>query len=628
MSTLVIFCLIGACGIGAQWIAWRWKIPAIVVMLAVGVLIGPATDVLKPQAVFGDLLEPIVAAAVALILFEGGLSLHFARLVDAEKSVKRLVTVGGPLVWGLATLCGHYIGGLSWASAAVLGGILIVTGPTVIIPLLRQASLKRRPAEILRWEAIVNDPVGALAAVLAFELAIATYSSQSLSATLGHMALGTAVAIAIGYLGAWLLLLALRKGHIPEYLKVPVMIVAVLITYTLPNSLLHESGLLAVTVMGVVLGNSTVASLDEIRRFKENITVLLVSAVFILLAADVDLGTLMSLSWREIAFVLMVLLVVRPLAVFVSLIGTGLPLSEKLIVGWIGPRGVVAVAIAGLFGSRMVELGIEDAAILPPLAFAIVAVTVVFHGFSLEPLSRHFKLRSTTTRGLLIVGANPFSRKLAEAIQSTGRPVMIADRNWRRIRSVRGYDIPCYFGEILSEEAELDIEMNQFDSVAALTDNDDYNALVCINYGPEFGRHRVFQFAPSGNGDIGDSVHKTHEALGGYHFGNNLDYDTAIERVNAGWCLRLTRLSEEYSFNDYRRDNPEAQVISAYGQDGSVRVMTRDTRFAADSNETLLALTPDDTSEDRARRHASRRKARQASSDSDESSTDDTESNG
>lgn len=607
MTTLVIFCLIGACGIGAQWIAWRWKIPAIVVMLVVGVLIGPTTGILQPQAVFGDLLEPLIATAVALILFEGGLTLHFARLADAETAVRRLVIIGGPLVWGLATLCGHYIGGLSWASSAVLGGILIVTGPTVIIPLLRQASLKRRPAEILRWEAIVNDPVGALAAVLAFELTIVAYSAHSLSITLGHMALGIVLSIGIGYLGAWLLILALRKGHIPEYLKVPVMIVAVLIIYTLPNSLLHESGLLAVTVMGMVLGNSSVASLDEIRRFKENITVLLVSAVFILLAADVDLATLTSLGWREIVFVLMVLFVVRPLAVFLSLIGTGLPLSEKLIVGWIGPRGVVAVAIAGLFGNRLVELGVEDAAILPPLAFAIVAVTVVFHGFSLEPLSRHFQLKSTATKGLLIVGANPFSRKLAETIQSTGRPVMIADRNWKRIRSVRGHDIPCYFGEILSEEAELDIEMNQFDSVVALTDNDDYNALVCVNYGPEFGRHRVFQFTPSRSGNIGDSAHKAPETLGGYYFGNNLDYDTAIEHINAGWCLRLTRLSKEYTFDDYRHDNPEARVISAYSENGSVRVMTRDTRFEADSDETLLALVPDDTSEDKARRHAARK---------------------
>ncbi|ALM52254.1 cation:proton antiporter [Halomonas huangheensis] len=617
MTTLFIFCLIGACGIGAQWLAWRWKIPAIVVMLVVGLLIGPTTGVLQPHAVFGNLLEPLIAAAVAMILFEGGLTLHLARLADAEAAVKRLVIIGGPLVWVLATLSGHYIGGLSWASASVLGGILIVTGPTVIMPLLRQASLKRRPAEILRWEAIVNDPVGALAAVLAFELAIVSYSSHSLSITLGHMLLGIAIATAIGYLGAWLLILALRKGHIPEYLKVPVMIVSVLVIYTIPNALLHESGLLAVTVMGMVLGNSSVASLDEIRRFKENITVLLVSAVFILLAADVDFATLASLGWREVLFVLMVLFVVRPLAVFLSLIGTGLPLSEKLIVGWIGPRGVVAVAIAGLFGGRLVDLGVEDAAILPPLAFAIVAVTVVLHGFSLEPLSRHFNLKSTAVKGLLIVGANPFSRKLAEAIQSTGRPVMIADRNWKRIRSVRGHDIPCYFGEILSEEAELDIEMNQFDSVVALTDNDDYNALVCVNYGPEFGRHRVFQFAPS-RGDIGDSAHKAPETLGGYYFGNGLDYDTAIERINAGWCLRLTRLSKSYTFEDYRRDNPEARVISAYSEGGNVRVMTRDTRFEADSDETLLALVPDDTSADKARRYEARQADTRPSASDDE----------
>ncbi|MGQ7247086.1 cation:proton antiporter [Halomonas sp. V046] len=608
MTPVIVFCLIAACGIGAQWLAWRWKIPAIVVMLIVGVLIGPVSGVLDPHAIFGDLLEPLIAVAVALILFEGGLTLNFSRLADAEIAVKRLVFLGGPLVWVLSTLAGHFIGGLSWASASVLGGILIVTGPTVIIPLLRQASLKRRPAEILRWEAIINDPVGALAAVLAFELTIVAYSSEALSLTLAHMALGSIAAGAFGYFTAWLMILALKRGHIPEYLKVPVMIVFVMLTYAAPNALLHESGLLAVTVMGVVIGNSSLSSLEEIRRFKENITILLVSGVFILLAADVELARLLSLSPREIIFVLVVLFLVRPVAVFVSLVGVKLPLSEKLIVGWIGPRGVVAVAIAGLFGSRLVDLGVEDAAILPPLAFAIVAVTVVFHGFSLEPLSRRFNLKSTAVKGLLIVGANPFTLRLAEAIQSTGRPVLIADRNFKRLRTVRGKDFPTYFGEVLSEEAELDMEMNQFDSLVALTDNDDYNALVCVNYGPEFGHHRVFQFAPA-NGESGDSANKAPETLGGYYFGNRLDYDTAISRIDQGWCLRLTRLSEAYTFADYRRDNPDARVISAYSEDGGVRVMTRDASFDADSDETLLALVPDDTSDDKARRNRARQGA-------------------
>ena len=606
MPIVVAFCLIAIAGIGAQWLAWRWKIPAIVLMLVAGLALGPIAGVLDPQALFGDLLDPIISIAVAIILFEGGLTLNFRRLSDAELAVRRLVLLGGPLVWLLSTLAGHFIGGLSWASATVFGGILIVTGPTVIIPLLRQASLKHRPAEILRWEAIVNDPLGALAAVLAFEVALVAYESMSIGATLFHLIAGISLASLAGYVTARLLIFALHRGYVPEYLKASVMIVFVIVTYALPNAYLHESGLLAVTIMGVVIGNSSLASLDEIRRFKENITIMLVSGVFILLAANMDLNTLLTLGWRELLFVAMVLLVVRPLAVMISLLGVKLPLSEKLIVGWIGPRGVVAVAIAGLFGARLVDLGIEDAAILAPLAFAIVAVTVVFHGFSLEPLSRRFGLRSTAIKGVLIVGASPFSRQLAEAIQATERPVLITDRNWSRLRSVRHDNIPTYYGEVLTEDAEMEIEINRFSTLLALTDNDDYNALVCANYGPDFGHHQVFQLAPDGNDNVSNKKDSAPDSLGGRYLAKQLSFATAEARLREGWGIRRTNLSEDYDLEAYREDNPEALILGAYTENGDIRMMTADIALDADEKETLLALVPNSSDDDRARRKAAR----------------------
>lgn len=615
MSIVIAICLIAVAGIGAQWLAWRWKIPAIVLMLVAGLALGPATGVLDPQTLLGDLLDPVISIAVAIILFEGGLTLNFRRLADAGPAVKRLVVFGGPLVWLLSTLAGHFVGGLSWISAAVFGGILIVTGPTVIIPLLRQASLKRRPAEILRWEAIVNDPIGALAAVLAFEVALVAYESMTIGATLFHLIAGIAMASIAGYVTARLLIIALHRGYVPEYLKVSVMIVFVLVTYALPNAYLHESGLLAVTIMGVVIGNSSLASLDEIRRFKENITIMLVSGVFILLAANIDLSTLLALGWRELLFVAMVLMVVRPLAVMLSLIGTDLPLNEKLIVGWIGPRGVVAVAIAGLFGARLVDLGVEDAAILPPLAFAIVAVTVVLHGFSLEPLSRRFGLRSTAIKGVLIVGATPFSRQLAETIQASGRPVLITDRNWSRLRSIRRHDIPTYYGEVLTEDAEMDIEINRFSTLLALTDNEDYNALVCANYGPEFGHHQVFQLAPAEDGrsrnNKSNEDNSAPDSLGGRYFAKQLSFATAENRLREGWGIRRTNLSEDYDLEAYRADNPEALILGAYTESGDIRMMTADIALSADEDETLLALVPDSGDEERARRKAQRRQSKE-----------------
>ncbi|MEO0913115.1 MAG: sodium:proton antiporter, partial [Pseudomonadota bacterium] len=388
MDTVPLLALIGVLGIGSQWLAWRLQMPAIVLMLAAGLIAGPATGLVNPEAAFGDIFRPLVSIAVAVILFEGGLTLNFAELRSTGTAVRRLVFLGAPLAWIFSTLAARYGAGLSWESATVLGGILIVTGPTVIIPLLRQARLARRPASILRWEAIVNDPVGALCAVLAFEVITAVYGAGTLLKAAEHLALGITVAAIAGYAGGWLLAAAFKRGMVPEYMKVPVLFGAVLAVYASTDSLLHESGLLAVTIMGVYLANAHLPSLDEIRRFKEHVTVILVSGVFILLAADLDVEMLAGLDIRALLFVLAIVFIARPLAVWLALVGTDLSNQEKAMVAWIGPRGVVAVAVAGLFGSRLDELGIPDGAELAALAFVLVAASVVLHCFSSVNLSR------------------------------------------------------------------------------------------------------------------------------------------------------------------------------------------------------------------------------------------------
>ncbi|MEM9642990.1 MAG: cation:proton antiporter, partial [Pseudomonadota bacterium] len=247
MEPVVLFALIGVLGIGAQWLAWRLQMPAIVLILGAGLLAGPVTGLLDPAEGFGDLLRPIVAVAVAVILFEGGLTLNFAELRETRPAIRRLVFVGAPLGWLLAALAIHYGAGLSWQSSAVFGGILVVTGPTVITPLLRQARLKSRPASILRWEAIVNDPVGALCAVLAFEVVAALAGASTLLKAAEHFVLGLTVAAIAGYAAGRGIAFAFRRGQVPEYMKVPVLFGAVLAIYASTDALLHESGLLAVT---------------------------------------------------------------------------------------------------------------------------------------------------------------------------------------------------------------------------------------------------------------------------------------------------------------------------------------------------------------------------------------------
>lgn len=588
METALIIALIGALGIGSQWLAWRLQLPAIVLMLLAGILAGPVTGVINPEVDFGDMFRPIVAVAVALILFEGGITLKFKALRDAGPAVMRLAVIGAPLGWLLSTLAIRYGAGLGWEASIIFGGILIVTGPTVVTPLLRQARLSKRSALILRWEAIVNDPVGALAAVLAFEVVMALHGENTMLVAGGHLVFGIVLAILIGYLAGKGLVKAFIKGWVPEYMKVPVLLALTLAAYAVSDHFLHESGLLAVTVMGFIVGNAKLPALGELKRFKEHITVILVSGVFIMLAASMQWEMLNQLDWRALAFVGLIMFISRPVTVFISLIGIDIPWQEKAIVAWIGPRGVVAVAVSGLFGVRLTEVGISDGALLAPLAFALVAATVVAHGFTIKPFARVLGLTSTAPPGVLIVGAAPWTVALAKTLQGADIPVKLAERNWWRLRHARQEGVPAYYGEILSEAAEHTIDLHDFGTLLAASDNDDYNALVCTDFAPEFGRNHVFQISRHTNSLEERDFPVT---LGGRVLGNAMPYEVFAKNIREGWRFKLTELTDEYGFAEYStRENSE--VLGVIEPNGTFKPAGGEVK--AESGDRILAFELDD----------------------------------
>lgn len=470
--------IVGVLGVGAQWVAWRMQIPAIVLMLAAGIIAGPVSGILDPMRDLGTLMGPLISIAVAVILFEGGLTLNRQSLSGAATGVYRLVLIGAPVGWLLSTLALHYVAGLGWASATVFGGIMIVTGPTVIAPLLRQAKLAKRPAALLQWEAIVNDPIGALAAVLAFEYVMVVNMATSFEHAMVSLVMGCLLALCLGLAGGYGLSTSFRRGWVPEYMKVPVLVIVIIEIFAGSNAVLHDSGLLAVTVMGIWMANADLPSYQEIRRFKEHATVLLVSGVFILLAASVDLSQLAALDLWAVLFVACVILFVRPTTVLVSLFGSSIPWRERVLVAFTGPRGVVLVAVAGLFGVRLSEIGVADADQIAPLAFALVMATVVLHGFSLKPFATALGLAGGAKPGVLIVGANAWGTSLADALHRADVPVLLADRNMRNLRAARDLGVPTYFGDILSETAEHHLDVHHYQFLLAVTDNDAYNTLV------------------------------------------------------------------------------------------------------------------------------------------------------
>lgn len=589
MAPVTAFALVGVLGVGAQLWAWRMNIPAIVLMLAAGIIVGPVLGLFDPVRDIGPLTAPMVSIAVAIILFEGGLTLNIRSLRDAAHGVLRLVVIGAPLGWLCSALALHYGAGLGWEASAVFGGIMVVTGPTVIAPLLRSARLARRPAQLLQWEAIINDPIGALAAVLAFSVVQVTYTNGSAPEAIWQFVSGMAVALVVGGFAGFLIARSFRRGWVPEYMKVPVLFVTLLAVFALSDAVLHESGLLAVTVMGIWIANSDLPSFTELRRFKEHATVLLVSGVFILLAASLDFETLQRLTWRAVIFLLLVVFVARPATVFVSLLGTSVPFKERVLIAFTGPRGVVLVAVAGLFGQRLVDLGVADGALVAPLAFALVVVTVVLHGFTLAPLARFLGLAAGERPGVLLVGGSAWVTELAEAFNRADVPVLVSDANHLRLRSARKLGLPIFYGDILSEAAEHNVQLSQYTRVLAVSENDAYNTLVTTDLAPEFGRNNVFQITREKSEG---SRHELPSSLGGRPIGQCGTYRDMLSLLRQGWEFRVTPLSEEYGFDAWRADRPDGKIVCVIGAKGGLFFPEDDSQIEAAEGKHLLHFSP------------------------------------
>lgn len=589
MTPVTAFALVGALGVGAQWLAWRLRLPGIVLMLAVGLLVGPVLGIFDPHRDIGPLVAPMISIAVAIILFEGGLTLNFRSLSGGGRGVLRLMVVGAPVGWLFSALALHWIAGLSWPSATVFGGLMIVTGPTVIAPLLRHARLKRRPAALLQWEAIVNDPVGALAAVLALEVVLVLQTSATRFDAARDLGVGIAASTIVGLAAAMGIAWAFSRAKVPEYMKVPVLFVVLLVVFAIADFELHESGLLAVTIMGIWIANAGLANFTEMRRFKEHATVLLVSGVFIIMAAGMSLETLARLNWRSALFIVAVILVVRPATVLLALAFSDVPRAERLLVALTGPRGVVMVAVAGLFGDRLVAQGIEDAALIAPLSFVLVAATVVVHGFGLGALARALGLVATNTPGVLIVGGSPWSVALAEALQKLELPVLVTDPNHAHLRGARGAGLVTYFGDVLSEAAEYSLDFVTYGQVIAATDNDAYNTLVCTDFGHRYGREYVFQPARV---QRETSRHELPATLGGRILHGALSFYELNQRIGAGWKYRVTNITEEFTLGDWRAKNPDAVPLATADGKGALHVFAQNGEITVQRGSRMVALYP------------------------------------
>lgn len=587
----IVIAMVGILGIGAQWLAWRTNWPAIVLMLAAGFLAGPVLGIFDPEHAFGDLLEPMVAIGVALVLFEGGLSLNFRELRHTGSAVWRMATIGVALGWLFGALAAHEIAGLVWPVAILFGGILVVTGPTVVMPLLRQSSVQTRPASLLKWEAIVNDPTGALCAVVAYEYFRLSATGASWVTIIPPMLIAALVAGLIGYGAARAIAWAFPRGVVPEYLKVPILLVAVIAVFVISNTIEHEAGLVAVTVMGIALANMNVQSMRSIHPFKETIAILMVSGIFVLLSASLKWSDLSYLNWRFGLFLVALLFVVRPATVLLTLLGSTIPWNERLFVAWIAPRGIVLVAISGLFALRLSELGYADGNVLIGLGFAVVVATVLAHGFTIDIAARLLGVKGETRPGLLVVGSTEWTVALGKLLHELKTPVMIVDSSWERLAIARREGLPNYHGEILNEATEHNLDLSPFQVLVAASDNEAYNTLVCNEFAYEIGRDTVYQLGEPGDDD--DRYAMPESLRGRALFESGFGVEEIIDRLQSGWVFRKTTLSDEFRFEDAKDTlPPAATMLLLLRKDGKMRFFTHAARPVPAPGDTIISFAP------------------------------------
>src|SRR5690625_1868339 len=591
-SLLFTIMLIGGLGIGSQWVAWRYKIPAIVVMSISGLIVGPIFGIINPEQEFGVLYDPMISVAVAIILFEGSLNLKFKELTGLGKPLFRIATLGAFIAWILGSLTAHYVAGLSWTVAFVIGGLFIVTGPTVIMPLLRQSKLKPRPAKILRWEGIVVDPFGVLLAVFAFE--IITYLTATDPNGLALLLFFAASIFAVvfgwgcGKFTAWLF----DAGVIPEFLKSPAVLVIVILSFTVADEMMKGTGLLSVTAMGMTLANTKTTSVADMRHFKEDISILLISSIFIMVAASLEVETLLQIfNLNIIGYVILMMFAVRPLSIFLSTIGTGLSLNEKTLIGWIAPRGIVALTVSSYFASVLDEAG-QDASMLLTLTFGLVFFTVVAHGFSLGWLAKKLNLSMEGKPGIIITGSNLFTIELAKSFEKQKTPVIIVDNSWERLAKARKDGVPFFYGSLLSEQTEYNLDTIPYEYLIAATDSHSYNALICTTFMPEYGRNNVFkvsiyEYTASSPSDLVDKVG------GRILFNKDISIRDLIGKAMDGYVFRQTTLTDQYNFEQYMTEKDNSTVFLYFiTPSGQIKFFSEGMRAYPGSGDTIISITP------------------------------------
>ncbi len=601
MSTLFTLGLIGFIGFLCQWFSQKVKLPAILFLLLSGILLGPTLGLLDPNELFGDMLFPFISLSVAVILFEGALTLKRSELKTIGKPVQRMVSVGVLINGMVMAIATHYIIGLSWSLSALFGALMVVTGPTVIMPMLKTIRPIPKIADVLRWEGIVIDPIGALIAVLVYEWIAVQREVAEFSEIFTVFGGTIFVGLLIGLVAGYLFGLLLRHHLVPEKLHNFAALAVVCFVFAASDTLMHESGLLAVTVMGMLLANMKDVHIDSILEFKEDLTVVFVSALFIVLAARLEFAGFEAIGWSAISLLIVMQFIARPLKVALSFRGSDFSLKEKALISWIGPRGIVAAAVSAVFALRLEELGVDGAEKLVPLAFIIIIGTVVLQSLTGRSIARALGVAMPKTYGLVIVGANSFALAFAEALDKAGVETLICDTSWEQLSRARNLGLKTYYGNPSSDHAGMHLNLSPYGYMVGLANHYEYNVTQSNSFRDEFGARNVFLLPPNQSSDRFHKHIASKHNSGRFLFDETSSYTQLKKRIRDGWKVKATELSKEYDFKKWREGNAAAQILMTLKSNGDVEFHTTDhsTRIAFGDKFFYLAEPKEESHKER-----------------------------
>lgn len=571
MTPLTYFTLVLALGISAQWLAWKCKLPSILVLLAFGFGLGQFAGATIDDYLVGDsVLLSAVGLCVAIILFEGGLTLKFSDLKESGTPVIRLCVLGVAISFFLSYAGMKYVLGFDWRVAALLGAILVVTGPTVIAPLLRHIKPSRKIGNVVKWEGIVIDPIGAMLAVLVYQVAIAGNLDAAREEILRAIGLTLLVGVVLALVLAKIIELLLKFHLIPDYLHSVFLLAVTATAFAVSNAIQAESGLLTCTVLGIALANQKSVSVKHILEFKENLRVLIISVLFIVLSGRVALSALNEALLPGLGLLAMLIFVVRPLSVFgANLFSKQVTFKEQVFLSAMAPRGIVAAAVTAVFalefdhavqqGRMSQEIGLASHQMVP-LVFIVIVGTVAFYGLLSGPLARRLGLASENPRGVLFAGAGQWARLVAKALKDDGHHVLLLDTNYNNVARAKLDGLSAVRANILSEYVEDELELTGLGQLVTTTPNDEVNSLAAHHFIHVFGSENVWQVAP-----IDDDDH--HQTAVASHMRGRICFPTRpqfnrLERFAAeGAVIKKTTITEQFTFEHFQKIYGEEHIL-------------------------------------------------------------------